>query len=262
MLLGAAVGAALVAVAVKISGVVTIANLEQATLHPRMMWGFVPTIEVTAGRSVFVTVVSLSTLAMAGVTAARLLWPAIRGGADRDVLWGRLIGVVVAGETAMLELVRHVRETAVVRSDLQTLTWALVGAGIGLFAVARHRGIAPAVLVAAAAREAIEVSEEAVSGAAAAATLVAATAATPTPASTTGVGVSLASMATQGTERATVARPQRFPRRYLLPPDPFDPATVDDDAFDFAAALPDTTDRLAPEEEWDDAPQERASRRD
>ena len=246
-------------VAVKISGVVTIANLEQATLHPRMMWGFVPTIEVTAGRSVFVTVVSLSTLAMAGVTAARLLWPAIRGGADRDVLWGRLIGVVVAGETAMLELVRHVRETAVVRSDLQTLTWALVGAGIGLFAVARHRGIAPAVLVAAAAREAIEVSKEAVSGAAAAATLVAAT---PTPASTTGVGVSLASMATQGTERATVARPQRFPRRYLLPPDPFDPATVDDDAFDFAAALPDTTDRLAPEEEWDDAPQERASRRD
>lgn len=137
-LVSASAGAALLAVAAKASAVVTIANLQGAPLRPRLAFGWFPYVEVLADRATFSRIVTLSTATMAAVAALRLLPGALRGHADRDLVTGRLLGVVVAVETFGLETVRHLVAGPV-------LAWPEAGAALTLLGVAVAAGTVAAI---------------------------------------------------------------------------------------------------------------------
>jgi hypothetical protein len=136
-LVTASAGAALLAVAVKLSAVVTIANLHGASLRPRVALGWLPYVEVLADRTTFTQIVTLSTAAMAAAAALRLLPAALRGGADPDLVSGRVVGVAVAAETLGLEYVRHL-------VDGPLLAWPAAAVVLGLLAAGTAAGVAAA----------------------------------------------------------------------------------------------------------------------
>ena len=139
---GAATAAALV-VAAKLSAVVTVANLGQVPLEVRFAFGFLPHIQVLADRPEFVEIVTRSTMAMAAVAALNLARPAIRGGADPDLVAGRMIGLIVAAETFALEVVRHALHGPVVAWPAAALTLAALALGAAAAAAAALRARHP-----------------------------------------------------------------------------------------------------------------------
>jgi hypothetical protein len=136
-LVAASAGTALLAVAVKLSAVVTIANLQGASLRPRVALGWLPYFEVLADRAAFTQIATLSTAAMAAVAALRLLPAALRGGADPDLVSGRIVGVAVAAETLGLEYVRHL-------VDGPLLAWPAAAIVLGMLAAGTAAGVAAA----------------------------------------------------------------------------------------------------------------------
>lgn len=143
-LVGASAGAALLAVAAKLSGIITVANLQGAALRPRIAHGWLPYLDIVADRAVFTQVVTLSTAAMAAVALLRLLPAALRGGGDPDLVAGRLLGVAVAAETLGLEYVRHLLDGPVLAWPGAALVLAALGAGAGAGAIAVIRSQNPA----------------------------------------------------------------------------------------------------------------------
>lgn len=138
-LVGASAGAALLAGGAKLSAVVTVANLHGAELQVGLAWGWFPYLEVLADRATFAAIVTLSTAAMAAVAALRLLPLALRGGADPDLVGGRLLGVAVAAETLGLEYARHLLDGPLLAWPAAAMTICCIAVGIVSGAVAGLR---------------------------------------------------------------------------------------------------------------------------
>ncbi len=142
----AAVTATLIVLAVKLSTVFAVANIEHATLQLRSYLGFFPNIVVVADRPTFVKVVTYSTTAMGVASALRLVLPGLRGGFDADVVQGRLVGLVVSVETAVFEVTRHFLAGPVVAWGGVMVTTAAVTIGGLLASIALRRS--PALILA------------------------------------------------------------------------------------------------------------------
>lgn len=144
-LVGASAGSALLAVAAKLSAVVTIANLQGTTVRVGLARGWIPYVDVPADRASFAELVTLSTAAMAVVAALHLLPVALRGRAAPDLARGRLVGVAIAAETFSLEYARHLLDGPVLTWPAAALTLGALGVGIaaGLAAVARSWRLDP-----------------------------------------------------------------------------------------------------------------------
>jgi hypothetical protein len=141
-LLGASAGAAGLAVAAKLSALVTVANLHGAALRVGLAWGWFPYLDVIADRATFASIVALSTAAMAAVAAFRLFPLALRGGADPDLVSGRLVGVAVAAETLGLEYARHLLHGPVLAWPAAALALGAIGVGVASATVAALRSAA------------------------------------------------------------------------------------------------------------------------
>ncbi len=135
----AAVTATFIVLAVKLSTVFAVANIEDATLQLRSYLGFFPNIVVVAERPTFVKVVTYSTAAMAVASALRFVLPGLRGGYDTDIVQGRLVGLVVSVETAVFEITRHFLAGPVVTWGGVIVTTAAVIIGTVLASLALRR---------------------------------------------------------------------------------------------------------------------------
>jgi hypothetical protein len=135
----AALTATLIVLAVKLSTVFAVANIENATLQLRSYLGFFPNIVVVAERPTFVKVVTYSTTAMAVASALRFVLPGLRGGFDCDVVQGRLVGLVISVETAVFEITRHFLAGPVVTWGGVIVTAAAVTIGALLASIALRR---------------------------------------------------------------------------------------------------------------------------
>ena len=107
LLLRSAIRASLLVLSAKLLSVVVIANLEGAVVELRTLLTVIPYLSVSSSPQVFLDISTYSTLAMA-VAATLYLAPTVAvASTPPQVTWGRLLGIVLAAETAALQVLVH-----------------------------------------------------------------------------------------------------------------------------------------------------------
>lgn len=132
LLLGAAYRAGLLALAVKAASVIVFANLAGAVVELRTFAAVIPFLAITAPSDVFLDIATNSTLAMATATTLYVAPAVLRADLPTPVTWGRLLGVVVATETVILQVVLHVLGAPAIRLERVWWIGLIVMAGLVL----------------------------------------------------------------------------------------------------------------------------------
>lgn len=116
-LVAAAFGAALAVLITKIASVLLIANIVGATITIQFFLGFLPYFGIIADPPTFTSIVTFSTIAMVTGALILLIRPVLQTGWERQTIWGRGVGLAIAAETFLLEIIRHLFWPAVLRWD-------------------------------------------------------------------------------------------------------------------------------------------------
>ncbi len=148
-----ATGAIFVAVALKISAVVTLANLDGIEIVFGWQFGFVPELTIVAPDPVFAALVTKSSAVMVAGTAIRLIPMAVRS-QPLPLALGRVLGLVVAVETLSLEALRRIGGHPLLVGDgvMVALLAGATGMGLAVVALARAHDVAPEPMAVAAGR--------------------------------------------------------------------------------------------------------------
>jgi competence ComEA-like helix-hairpin-helix protein len=133
-----AIAATLVAIALRVSGVLTMSNLDAISFKTSWQFGFLPNFALLAPPHVAADIATKATVIMLVGTILRLLPHALKRSAGPAVL-GRTVGVVVAIETLGLSAYLHTRQPPVLAGDLVGIAVALSVVGIVVAAVALTR---------------------------------------------------------------------------------------------------------------------------
>lgn len=130
LLLGAALRAVLLVLAVKLVGVIAFANASGANMEVRTFLGFIPYFAVFADGLTFLNISTHSTLAMAVAAAGYLIRPAVQPSFPTPVTWGRLLGVVLTAETLLLQIMIEVLWQPNLRLD--RVWWVIMALAAGV----------------------------------------------------------------------------------------------------------------------------------
>ncbi|HSG78898.1 MAG TPA: helix-hairpin-helix domain-containing protein [Acidimicrobiia bacterium] len=133
-----AIAATLVAIALRISGVVTMSNLDAIPFETSWHFGFLPNFGLVAPPHVAADIATKATLIMLAGTILRLLPNALKRSTGPVVI-GKAVGVLVAIETLGLSAYLHTRQPPVLAGDLVSIAVALSAAGVVIGAVALRR---------------------------------------------------------------------------------------------------------------------------
>lgn len=133
-----AIMAALIAVALRVSGIVTLANLDIVEFSWSLTYGFMPTITLKAHPVVVADLATKATVVMLAGTMLRVVPFVIKRGNGPTVL-GRSVGVFVAIETLLLTGYYHLQRPPVVGGDALAIAVALSVAGVAVCALALWR---------------------------------------------------------------------------------------------------------------------------
>ncbi len=129
-LVAAAFGAAAWLLVVKVLAVLVAASATQATVEVAMALGIFPYLRIAGSAAAFTAVVTVSVAAMAAGAGAIMVRPALGRRWRRQVVRGRAVGVILAFETLLFELVRHRLAAPVLRPE-----WLWMAAAVLLGAV-------------------------------------------------------------------------------------------------------------------------------
>ena len=106
LLLQSAIRASLVVLAAKLLSVVVIANMESGVVELRTVAAIIPYLSVSSSPQSFLDISTYSTLVMA-VAATLFLVPTVVTATPPQVVWGRLLGLIITAETAALQVAVH-----------------------------------------------------------------------------------------------------------------------------------------------------------
>lgn len=131
-LVAAAFSSALMVLIAKIGAVLLISSFAGATITVQFFLKVLPYFGIIAEPRDFATIVTFSTIAMITVGLGMLVRPVLQVGWDRQVVWGRAVGLAIAAETFLLEAIRHLLWPDVVRWDWGWLSGFLLVLGVVL----------------------------------------------------------------------------------------------------------------------------------
>jgi hypothetical protein len=113
----AAFSSALIVLLTKIAATLLVANVAGATITIQFFLGFLPYFGVIADPRTFTSIVTFSTIAMVTASLILIIKPVLQSGWDQQTVWGRGVGLAIAAETFLLEVIRHLLWGNVLRWD-------------------------------------------------------------------------------------------------------------------------------------------------
>ena len=125
----------------KAAAVFGVAQLVGAATEIRTFLVVLPYFAFETTTQYFMTIVTFSTIAMAAGAATALLPSAIGRRRARQVVWGRGIGLALALETVLFEIIRHEVFSPVIRTEWIWLAFFQIAAGVVLLGIALKRSL-------------------------------------------------------------------------------------------------------------------------